>query len=40
MRHLLHDLRFGYRALLKRPGSTTLSVVAFGLGIGLCATMF
>lgn len=32
---LASDLRFGYRALLRRPGSTTLFLVAFGLGMGL-----
>jgi predicted permease len=37
---LLKDLKFGARALLKRPGSTVLSVIAFGLGIGLTTTMF
>jgi len=40
MDSLLQDLRIGARALLKQPGSTGLSVLAFGLGIGLCATMF
>jgi predicted permease len=37
---LLKDLKFGARALLKRPGSTVLSVIAFALGIGLTTTMF
>ncbi len=37
---LLKDLRFGVRTLLKRPGSTIVSVLAFGLGIGLCTTVF
>jgi predicted permease len=37
---LLKDLKFGARALLKRPGSTVLSIIAFGLGIGLTTTMF
>ncbi len=40
MGSLLQDLRVGARALLKQPGSTGLSILAFGLGIGLCATMF
>lgn len=40
MGSFFNDLRFGARALLKRPGSTVLSIVAFGLGIGLCSTMF
>ncbi len=34
------DLRFAARALARRPGSVLLSVLAFGLGIGLTATMF
>jgi len=40
MDSLLQDLRVGARALLKQPGSTALAIVAFGLGIGLCTTMF
>ena len=37
---LLKDLRFGARALGKRPGSSALSIVAFALGIGLTTTTF
>ncbi len=37
---LLKDFRFGVRTLLKRPGSSIISVLAFGLGIGLCTTVF
>jgi putative ABC transport system permease protein len=40
MDSLFQDLRVGVRALFKQPGSTALSVLAFGLGIGLCTTMF
>ena len=40
MDSLLQDLRVGTRALFKQPGSTAIAIVAFGLGIGLCATMF
>jgi len=40
MDSFLQDLRIGARALLKQPGSTGLSIVAFALGIGLCTTMF
>jgi hypothetical protein len=36
----IQDLRVGARALFKQPGSTMVSILAFGLGIGLCATMF
>lgn len=37
---MLRDLRSGWRALSKQPGTAAISVIAFGLGIGLCATMF
>ncbi len=37
---LLRDLRFGARALGKKPGSSALSIIAFALGIGLTTTMF
>ena len=40
MAALLKDFELGLRALLKKPGSSAISIVAFGLGIGLCATMF
>ncbi len=40
MAALLKDLRFGARALGKRPGSSALSIIAFALGIGLTTTMF
>ncbi|UCD24593.1 MAG: ABC transporter permease [Gemmatimonadota bacterium] len=40
MTALLKDFELGLRALLKKPGSSAISIVAFGLGIGLCATMF
>jgi predicted permease len=36
----LKDFRLGLRALAKKPASSAIAVVAFGLGIGLCATMF
>ncbi len=36
----LLDLRVGARTLYKQPGSTVVSILAFGLGIGLAATMF
>ena len=39
MDSFFQDLRIGIRALFKQPGSTGLSIVAFALGIGLCATM-
>jgi predicted permease len=34
------DLRFGARALLKKPGSATISVLVLALGIGLSTFMF
>jgi predicted permease len=37
---LIQDFKLGLRALAKKPGSSAISIVAFGLGIGLCATMF
>ncbi len=40
MAALLKDLRFGARALGKKPGSSALSIIAFALGIGLTTTMF
>ena len=36
----LKDLRFGARALIKKPGSAIVSVVVLSLGIGLSAFMF
>ncbi len=40
MTALLKDFRLGLRALFKRPASSAIAILAFGLGIGLCATMF
>jgi predicted permease len=37
---LIKDLKFGARALTKKPGSAAVAIVTFGLGIGLCTTMF
>jgi len=37
---LLHDLRFGFRMLLKNPGSTAAVVIALALGIGASTAMF
>jgi len=36
----LKDFKLGIRALVKKPASSATAVLAFGLGIGLCATMF
>jgi putative ABC transport system permease protein len=37
---LLNDIRFGARALMKKPGSAVISVIVLSLGIGLSAFMF
>ncbi|MEO8636731.1 MAG: ABC transporter permease, partial [Gemmatimonadales bacterium] len=38
--HILSDLRYGGRMLIKQPGLAAISIVAFALGIGLTATMW
>ena len=38
--HLLSDLRYGGRMLIKQPGLAAVSILAFALGIGLTATMW
>ncbi len=40
MSALLKDFKLGLRALAKKPASSAIAVLAFGLGIGLCTTMF
>ncbi len=40
MEAFLKDFKLGLRALAKKPASSVIAVVAFGLGIGLCATNF
>ncbi len=36
---LLKDFKLGLRALAKKPASSAIAILAFGLGIGLCATI-
>ena len=36
----MQDVRFGFRMLTKRPGTTTLAIIALALGIGLTTIMF
>ena len=40
MGDILKDLRYSVRALIKRPGTSGLAIIALALGIGLTTTMF
>jgi predicted permease len=40
VQHLLSDLKFGLRMLIKQAGTSALAIAALALGIGLTTTMF
>jgi putative ABC transport system permease protein len=40
MGRLWQDLRFGFRMLIKHPTLSIISIITFGLGIGLTTTVF
>ena len=40
METLLHDIRFGFRQLMKQPGFAVLAIISMALGIGANTSIF
>lgn len=40
METLLHDIRFGFRQLMKQPGFAALAIISMALGIGANTSIF